>query len=295
MSLNTQSLSSKNERRNIEFNNGIVIEQDKRSRQYIIWSNIVYLITVFGAIGYIVLLFKEKKTAPKKYIYKYRNEIYFLIIISIYMSLTAVNSMYYHDCGGSLNKTNMACHLFDGLGYDFSIVNKNDLLFSGLSILITTLLIPRKFNGRTFKFFLVLLTNIYMISVLSFTKLKNNFIYSNIIFAITAIICFYYGIKELYNSEKNITKTYKIIVLILLLVFTVIAFTVFSYKKHNIEINEIINKTNGNLTNNEIQKIKENIRKDNVLHGTWHIMGALSSFCVIIYKIIDIKKFTISK
>lgn len=289
-----QILTNDDERRNLELANDIIIEQDKRSRRYIIWSNIVYLIVVFVAIAYIILLVKDRKTAPAKYLYKYRNEIFFLVIIIIYTVITMVNSMYYHDCGGSLNTNNAVCPLFEGKGYDFSIVTKNDLLFSGLTMLLIIFLLARKFNGRTFKFFIILIANIYMIAILSFTKLDNNIVYANFIFGISAVVCFYLALKELINSTDN-NKLYRIILMILIFVSIVAAFSVFFVKKHNYTIQDIAENTTGELTPEQIATLKENIRKDNVLHGTWHIMGALSAFLVVLYKIFDIKQFANSK
>jgi hypothetical protein len=277
----TQTSINNNERRNIVLANGIIIEQDKRSRRYIIWSNIAYGAIVFAAIAYIILLAKARKTSPEKYLYKYRNEIFFLVVLIIYTIITLVNSMYYHDCGGSFNTTNAVCPLFEGKGYDFDIVSKNDYLFSGLTMLLSVLLLVRKFNGRTIKFFIALIANIYMISVLSFTKLDNNMIYANFIFGLLSIVCFYLTFKEIKNSSDN-NKIYRIILLILLVISTITTFTLFSVKPND-------------YNTDDIDKLKENVRKDNVLHGTWHVMGAVSALLIVLYKIFDIKQFTNSK
>jgi membrane-associated HD superfamily phosphohydrolase len=279
-------------RRNIELPNGIIIEQDKRSRRYIIWSNIVYLIIVFVVITYIILLNKNSKKNPKNYLYRYRNETYFLIILIIYTIITMLNSMYYHDCGGSLNKVNYICPLFEGKGYDFKIVAKNDYLFSGFTMLLTIFLLVRKFNGSTFKFFVAFIANIYMISILSFTKLDNNFVYANLIFGLSIFICFYYMIKELFNSTDN-KKMYRIMITILIFFSIAASFGPFFTKKHNKYIFEIAEKANNGqpLSDNDTKLLKEKIRKDNVLHGTWHIMGAITAFLIILYKIFDINNF----
>jgi hypothetical protein len=290
-----QTLTNGNERRNLELENDIIVEQDKRSRQYIIWSNIVYAIVVFVAIAYIVLLVKDRKTAPANYLYKYRNEIYFLVLIIIYTVITMVNSLYYHDCGGSLNSKNVVCPLFEGKGYDFRIVAKNDYLFSGLTILMMTMLFVRKFNGRTFKFFITLIANIYMIAILSFTKFDNAFAYANLIFVVMVIVCVYLMFRELFKSTDD-RKTHRIVIIVIFLAVTAAAFGVYATKKFNAKVLDIAdNATIGDLTPEQIEVLKENIRKDNVLHGTWHIMGAVSAFLVVLYKIFDIKQFTNSK
>jgi hypothetical protein len=276
-------------RRDIVFTENIIIEQDKLSYNYNIYSNIVFIIVVISIFIYIYILSNEKKNVDVKYIYKYRNEIYFLIIVIIYVIITLLNSMYYHDCGGSYNKTNQVCNLFKDKGYDYIIVRKNDLLFSGLTMLLLLLLLVRKFNGRVIKFFIVLIVNIYMISLLSFTKLDNNFLYANIIFGLSLIFIFYNTIKELiYSNDKN--KLYRIIIIILLFLSIASALGVFFVNKLN-DIYKLINENNGIITDEIKQKIKLNIRKENILHGTWHIMGAFVGFLIIIYKILDIKQF----
>jgi hypothetical protein len=275
-------------------------EKEIKKREHNIYTNLTYIATLLGLL---YLIFEIYRDSDKKYFFQnilkieYINEISYIIILFILLTYTMVNSMYYHGCGGILNKEDEYCeskHLQND-GYNFEISKKNDFVFAALSTIGVLLLVINKFSG--FKIYILFLSFFYLNIVYSFTKVEYNFIIANIPTLIFVFTFIYYNLKNILLNPCQNKKFYFIrnILLILNLIFF-IASLVFFMDDDYLEIKKIYN--NRKETNsNEEEKSKEKtkilklIEKREYYHGLWHVFGALSGACLVLYKAFDIKNY----
>ena len=255
------------------------VKSDKKYNHYMVYSNFGYLATFFIILLYIRYIFKYKNYNSLNYI----NEILYLSIIEIYILLTMLNSMYYHNCGGTFKNDNTMCKY--GFGYELKTASMNDLILASTTLIGILVLLPRKFGDIKIRFFLFILANISLIGVLSFRDIP--FIYSNIIPFIIGFIVMYYCFKEIRGSNTKIRS-----LIILFTIATILSFAgLFCFFKAT-NNSKSITKLDLNWSDpNDIeskQKIKEKMNNTDKYHGSWHILGGLSGLFFILYKIEDI-------
>ena len=239
------------------------------ARNYNIYSNINFLTIIIALCYYMYVIFKKLPNTLKR-----NNELFYLGIIIIYIFITMLTSMYYHHCGGDLDE-NALCKF--GKGYNITLVAKNDKLLSASALVFILLLLPRKFFGSSIKFFISMLMILYSIMVLSFTEIEANMLYANLFTLLIAVITSYFTFSDV-RASKDPKKLIRVIMLILNLILFFAAIGVFMSSG---KLFSLIKKGDDTVDDNII-------RKQEVLHGTWHILISGSGVFLILYKIFDI-------
>jgi len=275
-------------------------EEEIRKRDHNIYTNLTYITTLFGLL---YLIFEIYRDSDKKYFFQnvlkieYINEISYITILFILLTYTMVNSMYYHGCGGIFNRGDKYCDNEDlqNDGYNFEISKKNDFVFASLSTIGILLLVINKFHG--FKIYILFLSFFYLNIVYSFTKVENNFIIANIPTLVFIFAFIYFNSKKIFLNPCQNKKFYLIrnILLILNFIFLILSL-VFFMDNDYLAINKIYNnskKTNRNEAeiSKEKTQILKLIEKREYYHGLWHVFGALSGACLVLYKAFDIKNY----
>mgnify|MGYP006125980581 CR=1 FL=1 len=250
------------------------IKGDKPHHQYNVYSNFGYIATFIAILFYLRYILKNKSV----YNVDYLNEILYLVVIQIFIILTLLNSIYYHDCGGIFKDDMKECRY--GLGYNLGLASMNDLILATTTLISILILLPRKFGELKIRFFLFIIANISLVGVLSFREIP--FIYSNGVPAIIGLVVLYYCFKEIKRSNQ---RTGLIIVFMIASILAMAAlFMFFKATTNALSISE----------KNTDKQIKEKINNTNLYHGSWHILGGLSGLFFVLYKIKDITNLHLS-
>tara|TARA_B110000114_G_C15005552_1_gene362576 strand:+ start:164 stop:976 length:813 start_codon:yes stop_codon:yes gene_type:complete len=250
------------------------LKGDKPHLQYNVYSNFGYIATFIVILFYIRYIFKNKKVYNADYL----NEILYLVLILIFIVLTMLNSIYYHDCGGIFKDYYSECRY--GLGYNLSLAGMNDLIFATTTLISILILLPRKFGELKIRFFIFIIANISLVSVLSFREIP--FIYSNIVPFIIGLVVLYYCFNEIKNSKK------KLGLMIIFGIASILAIgALVLFFKATMNANSINKKDSD-------KEIIKKINNTNIYHGTWHILGGLSGLFFVLYKIKDITNLHLS-
>ena len=247
---------------------------DKPHLQYNVYSNFGYIATFVAILFYIRYIFKNKNV----YNVDYLNEILYLVLILVFIILTMLNSIYYHDCGGIFKDDFTKCRY--GLGYDLGLASMNDLIFATTTLISILILLPRKFGELKLRFFIFIIANISLVAVLSFKEIP--FIYSNIVPFIIGLVVLYYCFNEIRNSKQ---KTGLMIIFGIASLLAIGALGIFF--KATMNANSINKKDSD-------KEIIKKINNTNIYHGTWHILGGLSGLFFVLYKIKDVTNLHLS-
>ena len=287
------------------------IKIDEKLNKFILYSNFAYLLPLLALIGYLVFICINYTDLKLNYI----NEILYIIICLILVLLTFLNSMYYHHCGGLLlekkDKENF-CKKYN-IGYELELSKFNDLVLALSSLIAILLLIPKYSSKYSLRFFLFIISNLIIITLISFTEL--NMLYATIVPFLVGLVVLIICIKNIINTNSK--KKYLIILLFLgclVACSAVYCFKVGSdnigeikkndiFKKDHTTIEHVIayldtdNKSTVQLDkiNTNITALNKNIKDYLKYHSIWHILGALAGFILIIYKIYNVKISNSSK
>tara|TARA_Y200000002_G_C22676827_1_gene662449 strand:- start:2049 stop:2861 length:813 start_codon:yes stop_codon:yes gene_type:complete len=250
------------------------IKGDKPHLQYNVYSNFGYIVTFIAIVFYIIYIFKNKNV----YNVDYLNELLYLVVILIFIILTMLNSIYYHDCGGIFKDDFSECRY--GLGYNLGLASMNDLILATTTLISILILLPRKFGELKIRFFLFIIANISLVGVLSFRDIP--FIYSNAVPVLIGLVVLYYCFKEMRRSQKKIS---------LMIIFGIAS--ILAIGALGTFFKATIN-ANGIKESDTDKEIKDKINNTNLYHGTWHILGGLSGLFFVIYKIQDVTELHLS-